>query len=112
MEALFHSIQLLHHLLSPDTMIHPGHDYRVKNSQFADWVEPRHAFGASIDEDLATVHSLPAATWREECAHNPFLRLTSPQLRQQLLKLCPDLTEETLSDQIIFHRLRLLRDQF
>lgn len=112
--ALYHTVQELERLLTDDIHIHVGHDYLAKNLSFAAHVEPHNAAVKKrlTELDGRMSYELPAHTWGEERRLNPFLRLHSPELRQRLHELVPDLATGVTSDEMLFRALRGLRDHF
>jgi hydroxyacylglutathione hydrolase len=70
------------------TRVHCGHEYTVANLRFAKHVEPSNA---AIDRAMARASALRAegkptvpSTIADELAHNPFLRVSSPEIRRTL----------------------------
>jgi len=95
--------------LPDDTMVYGGHEYTLKNLDFASTLEPHHE---PIKERLRRVHtarqsdnpSIPS-TLLEEKETNPFLRVHSSALRQSL-------NMASASDGEVFKKVRALRDLF
>ena len=93
--------------LPDDTILYPGHDYRKKNLEFALSVEPENK---TIQEKLKALSGHPteeleAVTLGEEKKVNPFFRLDSDEIRQNVMKT--DTTKKEL-----FVQLRSLRDRW
>ncbi len=112
-DDLFDTIQSLKSF--PDEMIlYPGHDYVYKNLLFAQKWEPENIF---IQEALKEVESCSTEegllwTLGQERRVNPFLRLESEEIRQNLSSLEKKSSNEIESERIIFKKLRSLRDQW
>jgi hydroxyacylglutathione hydrolase len=110
---LFDTIQELNKLPS-STLLYPGHDYRLKNLNFALLIEPDNE---KIKEELRRVRSvrtesLPPSSMGEERMVNPFLRLDSEEVRQNLQyggEALPLLKEH---ERELFFKLRQKRDIF
>ncbi|HXH32272.1 MAG TPA: hydroxyacylglutathione hydrolase [Bacteriovoracaceae bacterium] len=93
--------------LPPETLLYPGHDYRVRNLEFAVHVEPENP---SVKSSLLVLarektHELPALTLGDEEKVNPFLRLASGELRANLKMQGSD-------DRDVFYKLRSMRDNW
>jgi hydroxyacylglutathione hydrolase len=93
--------------LPDDTILYPGHDYRKRNLEFALSVEPENVF---VKEKLRELSGHPTedmapVTLGEEKKVNPFFRLNSEEIRQNVTKT--DTTEKEL-----FIQLRSLRDRW
>lgn len=100
--------------LPEKTLLYPGHDYRKRNLQFALEVEPENR---EIKERLRAINGfatedLPPATLAEEKAVNPFLRLDSEELGQNLVKRSGPLSDQERDRRELFVKLRQLRDQW
>lgn len=97
-----------HKLLSElpaTTLLYPGHDYRKRNLEFALSVEPENK---KVIEELYRIDSLqtenlPPLTLGEEKLVNPFLRLDSQEIKEQI---------GLVGDKELFIQLRNLRDQW
>ncbi len=93
--------------LPDDVVLYPGHDYLLKNLAFAKEREPENK---AIDEALARAKGLSTEegvgwTLGFEKMVNPFLRLGSEQIRDQLAQADQD-------ERNLFKTLRRLRDTF
>jgi hydroxyacylglutathione hydrolase len=93
--------------LPESTLLYPGHDYRKRNLEFALSVEPENKI---IKDKLSLLSGHPtedleAVTLGEEKKVNPFLRLSSDEIRQTVMKA--DTNEKEL-----FIQLRSLRDKW
>lgn len=107
-EEMWHSLEKVMNL-PDDTAIYCGHEYTVKNLEFAASIEPNNlavkkrleAAKNLIAEGKSTVPS----TLEEEKKTNPFLRVTDPELRKLL-------GFETSNPVTFFEHLRKLKDQF
>jgi hydroxyacylglutathione hydrolase len=96
--------------LPPSTLIYCGHEYTQSNIRFALSVEPQNqallARKSEVDalrnEGKATLPTVLA----NELAANPFLRVNSPEIRQNL-GLGPDIPAAK-----VFETLRLRKDRF
>lgn len=99
--------------LPDDTAVYFGHEYTEKNLRFALTLEPgnealraRHAWAC---EQQALHHPTTPTTIGAEKATNPFLRWTSPELRQHIADRFPGLA---LDDVTVFAQTRALKDAF
>lgn len=99
----------------PDSvLLYPGHDYRKRNLEFALSVEPENK---AVLECLRKIQdrrteNLPPASLGEELQVNPFLRLTSEEIRQKVMKNNRPLSETMETERELFMKLRQLRDQW
>ena len=106
---LYESIEKLIFPLPDETCIYPGHDYIETNLGFAASREPDNAY---ISELLSEVSQQNPDTRLVtnlgiERKVNPFFRLASQSIREQLKKEFPDMGS---SDKEVFIHLRKLRD--
>ncbi len=99
--------------LADDTRIWCGHEYTVKNLQFAATLEPRNA---AVAERLSRAEAERAAgkptipsTVGEERTFNPFLRVTSPELIASLAQRDPAQKTDPVS---VFAAVRELKNSF
>jgi hydroxyacylglutathione hydrolase len=99
--------------LPEDTKIYCGHEYTVKNLEFAKTLEPSNR---AIADKLAWAKAKRASkqptiptTVASERATNPFLRTASPELRESVRARFPDVGED---DTRIFAATRRLKDEF
>lgn len=99
--------------LPEDTKVYCGHEYTVKNLQFALALEPSNA---AIADKLAWAQARRAqgqatvpSTIASERATNPFLRTSSPELRDAVRKQIPSVDDD---DVLIFGGTRKLKDDF
>jgi len=99
--------------LPEDTKVYCGHEYTVKNLEFASALEPSNA---AIADKLAWARSRRAqgqatvpSTLASERATNPFLRTSSPELRDSVRKQIPSVGDD---DVLIFGGTRKLKDDF
>jgi hydroxyacylglutathione hydrolase len=99
--------------LPEDTKVYCGHEYTVKNLEFASALEPSNA---AIADKLAWAKSRRAqgqatvpSTLASERATNPFLRTSSPELRDSVRKRIPSVGDD---DVLIFGGTRKLKDDF
>ncbi|QIB66457.1 hydroxyacylglutathione hydrolase C-terminal domain-containing protein [Kineobactrum salinum] len=95
------------------TVLYPGHDYLARNLRFAAHVEPSNP---AVEELASQLQATPPGqlyftTMEQERRINPFLRCSSPGLRQQLARLCPHLPAEA-NEREVFVALRHYRDQW
>lgn len=100
--------------LPESTKVYCGHEYTVKNLEFAKTLEPKNKAVADKlawaqarrRENLATVPSTVGA----ERATNPFLRTRSQELRDSIQERFPDIDDD---DEVeIFGAIRRLKDDF
>jgi len=99
--------------LPEDTKIYCGHEYTVKNLEFAHMLEPTNG---AIADKLAWAKARRAqgqptvpSTLASERATNPFLRTKSPELRASVRARVPGAGED---DVAIFAGTRKLKDDF
>jgi hydroxyacylglutathione hydrolase len=99
--------------LPDDTNVYCGHEYTVRNLEFAATLEPENR---AIADKLAWARSRRAegqptipTTIASERATNPFLRTRSPELRRSIRARFPDADED---DVRIFAYTRRLKDEF
>ncbi|MFK4583779.1 hydroxyacylglutathione hydrolase [Bradyrhizobium ottawaense] len=87
MEVAFNSLQRIA-ALPPATLVYCGHDYTHANARFAISVNPTNealrARFESIVRALTARQSTLPTTIAEELAANPFLRVSDPEIRQNL----------------------------
>jgi len=100
--------------LPSETLLYPGHDYRLRNLEFSENIEPENK---KIREKIREIkelntYDLGPVTLKEEMEVNPFLRLHSPEIRQNLKKKFKSLFIRDESDREFFRCLRELRDQW
>ena len=99
--------------LPADTHVYCGHEYTVRNLEFAETLEPGSKAiqdklswsRARRKEDRPTVPT----TLASERETNPFLRMGSPELRATLQRLFPESDDR---DETRFGQTRLLKDEF
>ena len=99
--------------LPEDTKVYCGHEYTVKNLEFAHTLEPSNA---AIADKLAWAKSRRGqgqatvpSTIASERATNPFLRTSSTELRDSVRKQIPAVGDD---DVLIFGGTRKLKDNF
>jgi hydroxyacylglutathione hydrolase len=112
-ELLFQSTVSLM-TLPLDILIYPGHDYRKRNLEFAQIIEPNNKkiLERINDIDGLSTETLEPTTLREELEVNPFLRLESSELRQNLMKKFESLNRNMENNRYFFKILRKLRDEW
>ncbi|WPU64375.1 hydroxyacylglutathione hydrolase [Peredibacter starrii] len=91
--------------LPKDTLLYPGHDYRLRNLEFALTVEPENKLIKDRIYELKNMSTedLPAVSLEEEMKVNPFFRLDSAEIQHQL---------GMSADKDLFVKLRSMRDQW
>lgn len=94
--------------LPDSTLLYPGHDYRKRNLEFALNVEPDNRVVREHLKNFPSVdpEDLEPVTLGEEKKVNPFLRLDSEELNQNLL------SDSGKDERELFIKLRNLRDQW
>jgi hydroxyacylglutathione hydrolase len=99
--------------LSDDTRVWCGHEYTVKNLEFALTLEPSNAAVAArlkrAKEQRAAGQPTIPSTIGEEKSFNPFLRVTSPELIATLTAKDPAQKTDPVS---VFAAVRKLKDEF
>lgn len=113
-DQLFDSTATLLKIIPDDALLYPGHDYRKKNLEFSQTVEPQNV---DIREALRQVESLEAENWMpvsfaEEKKVNPFLRLNSDEIQHVLNKDLKHLDEKYQKERELFRKLRQRRDHW
>ncbi|MGO9062143.1 MAG: hydroxyacylglutathione hydrolase [Candidatus Binataceae bacterium] len=99
--------------LPDDTQVYCGHEYTLKNLEFALTLEPG-------NRALAAKHEWAARTRREgqwtvpstiggEKQYNPFLRADSPEIRASIARIAPGLNPDPVA---IFAKIRELKDRY
>ena len=104
--TLYESIHVLMAKLTPETFMHPGHDYLERNLLFAQHVEPSNLEVQKRIQGLQQgpkTYERPAHQWNEEALINPFLRTSHAQL---------NLATTADNDQMVFKVLRQMRDNW
>jgi hydroxyacylglutathione hydrolase len=99
--------------LPDSTQVYCGHEYTEKNLRFALTLEPNNQMLQNKHEWARKAraegkYTIPS-TIGEEKQFNPFLRTGSPELRANLKKIDPALTDDQVA---IFARARELKDKF
>jgi hydroxyacylglutathione hydrolase len=99
--------------LPDNTRVYCGHEYTVKNLQFALTLEPHNeALAAKLEWALkarAAGNFTVPSTIGEEKRINPFLRTDSAELRANLRKNDPSIGDDPIA---IFAKARALKDRF
>jgi hydroxyacylglutathione hydrolase len=113
-DLLYETTMKLLQTLAPDTLLYPGHDYRLRNLEFAQQVEPGNQVVREMLSSLKPqlTPELPALTLGEEASINPFLRLSSPELLEQFGQQTNQSGDDTAQAKEIFTQLRSLRDRW
>ena len=111
--ADMHNNMLKLSALPEDTRIYPGHEYTIKNLEFALTLEPNNAEVAAklrwAQEARAKNQPTIPSTVAEEKTINPFIRVDSQELRANITKQFPNLQ---LDDVTVLERTRYLKDNF
>ena len=109
---MMRSLEKLNQLPS-DTKVYCGHEYTIRNLEFAETLEPR---SKAIQDKLVWSRArrregqpTVPTTLASERETNPFLRTGSPELRATLERLFPDTEDQ---DETRFAQARLLKDEF
>ena len=111
-DMLYRTTEKLISGLPDDTLLYPGHDYVKRNLEFALQCEPENRI---IQARLKEIAGEPVGKRRnfslaQEKEVNPFLRLSSQGVRQNLNE--PEIHDEELFKKHLFHKLRSLRDKW
>ncbi|MCC7383839.1 MAG: hydroxyacylglutathione hydrolase [Deltaproteobacteria bacterium] len=111
---MYHALYQVIGTLPDDTRVWCGHEYTEKNLDFALSVEPLNqalrAKRAEAAERRARGEPTVPSTLGAERSHNPFLRVTSPEISATIARRAP---ATDLSDPIaVLGALRALKDQF
>lgn len=112
--VLYETVQRLLETLPPETKLYPGHDYLERNLLFAKTLEPENK---RIEEELKRARSTDAdhreeLTLKEERSYNPFFRLDSEELKENLGGRVNSLEEAAPSKRDLFIKIRTLRDKW
>jgi hydroxyacylglutathione hydrolase len=112
-DELFETTQRLLEL-PEETILYPGHDYILKNLNFAKSCEPENPH---IDEALLWIKGVETErgvgwTLGQEKKVNPFMRLGSSEIRQKLLPKAMALETSLEIKRELFKNLRRLRDNW
>lgn len=112
-DVLFETTESLGHL-PPQTILYPGHDYRRRNLEFALTVEPENNKIKEKLKELEGIESenLPPNDLATEFLINPFFRLESEEIRQNVLSGTTILPETKKNKRELFKKLRSLRDNW
>lgn len=90
-----------------DTRLHVGHEYTLRNAEFALSVEPGNFdIRRRVENAKRLGRVVPSPTVDDELKVNPFLRTRSSEIRHTLG------FPESASDLVVFTRLRELRNSF
>lgn len=99
--------------LPDDTRVYCGHEYTVKNLQFALTLEPSNATLQSklhwAQEMRAKKQPTIPSTVAEEKEFNPFVRVTNAELQANVKKQFPDVKSDPVA---ILEKTRYLKDNF
>jgi hydroxyacylglutathione hydrolase len=98
--------------LPEKTLLYPGHDYVKRNLEFALTCEPHNNIIKERLKEMESeeVEKRRAFTLGEEKEVNPFMRLESSEVRENLIKSQEE--DDKLFKRRLFHKLRSLRDQW
>ena len=113
-ELLYDTTQKLLDKLPDDTILYPGHDYIQKNLEFASSLEPdnKKIRELLLDIKQEAVDERRAVTLGIEREVNPFLRLKSGELRENLVQELNSLEDEVQLERNLFYKMRALRDNW
>lgn len=110
---MYHSLQAVIGAEEPETLIYCGHEYTLRNLEFATWVEPH---SLAVQQRLQQVQQLrqqglPSvpSTLALELATNPFLRCQEPSVRAWACQQEPGLDPQP---EAVFRLLRSAKDRF
>jgi len=99
--------------LPDETLVYCGHEYTVKNLEFAAMLEPGNEALAKrrreVDELRASGRPSVPTTIAIEKATNPFLRVTNPEIRASVAARDPDAGHDPVS---VFAAVRRLKDNY
>lgn len=113
-ELLYATTQNLLNKLPDNTILYPGHDYIQKNLEFAHSLEPDNEKVRELllDINKEDVDERRAVTLGMEREVNPFLRLKSDELRENLAQELNSLEDEDQLERNLFYKMRTLRDNW
>lgn len=111
---LYETTRKLLDLLPPETRLYPGHDYIQRNLEFALKVEPDNSVAKEWLKKVQdeAVQERGQDTLADELSFNPFLRLNSAQMRENLLPQWNKLEGQDEVERNLFYKLRTLRDNW
>jgi hydroxyacylglutathione hydrolase len=100
--------------LTDETILYPGHDYLKRNLLFALECEPSNLHIKEAIKEVQDVESEVNLAWTlgRERLVNPFLRLNSEEIRQNLLKNPESLDDSHEIERQLFKTLRSKRDHW
>jgi hydroxyacylglutathione hydrolase len=99
-------------LLSDDTILYPGHDYVKKNLEFALHCEPENKEISRLLDEINNTERGMAWTLGEEKKINPFLRLDSAEIIENILHAPNSVEHQEQLRRNLFFKLRTLRDNW
>lgn len=104
---LFDTTKKLISNLPDETLLYPGHDYVLRNLEFSLKFEPENKVAQEIlkNNKGITAENRQAFKLGEEKKINPFLRLSSEEIRENLESV-------NASEKDVFKKLRALRDNW
>ncbi len=99
--------------LPDDTKVYCGHEYTVKNLEFALTLEPGNKILAAKHQWAKQMRregkwTVPS-TIGDEKRFNPFLRTESPEIRANLTRIAPEVDNDNVK---IFAKIRELKDRY
>lgn len=113
-DVLYTTVKRLISLLPKETVLYPGHDYLERNLLFAQTLEPENKH---IKEELKRARSFDAdhrqeLTLGEEMSYNPFYRLNSEEIQQNLNARRNSVVDGEGYERNLFKQIRSLRDKW
>lgn len=111
---LYQTVRMLFSSLPGETLLYPGHDYLERNLQFSKMVEPENQNVSELlrrvkDENI---EDRKPFTLNEERLINPFIRLDSEEIRDNLKIQTNSLVNEDGLKRELFKTIRGLRDKW
>jgi hydroxyacylglutathione hydrolase len=96
--------------LPDETIVYPGHDYSVRNLEFALHLEPGNQAAQKKLSDTQGQAELCLSTMGEERTYNPFMRVDNSEFLASLKSHCPAALQAGRSPENIFISMRGQRD--
>lgn len=109
-KTLYHTIQTRFETLPGSVLLFPGHDYMENNLKFSIHMEAVNPKRELFEKELKskTIHF---TNFEIERNINPFFRRNSEQIKKKILESTIE-NESKLTDEMIFFKLRELRDHW
>ena len=110
--ALYRTFEEVITGLPDETIVYPGHDYSVRNLEFALSLEPGNRAAQRKLEETQSREDLCLSTLGEERGYNPFMRVHNAGFLESLENHCPTALKAGRSPENIFVSVREQRDNW